>query len=66
MAYYIKQDVTNMIGIGTVYYQGDDNWSIDIADKKSFSTKAKATAEIAVLVPQPETAFIGIITAVSG
>ena len=43
MAFHIEK--ASVITGKTVYYTGDNRWSDDASKKKSFSTKAKATAE---------------------
>jgi len=63
MAWYIKKDVTNVIGVGTVYYQGDDDWSTDISDKISYTSKAKANAAISLFPPDCDITFSGVATA---
>ena len=41
MAFHIEK--TSAIGGRTVYFTGGNRWSDDISEKKSFTTKAKAT-----------------------
>lgn len=42
MAWYIKK--TSMIG-GDTYYKGDNRWSQDITEKKTYTSQAKAKAD---------------------
>ena len=52
MAYYAKK--VSVLGsnsvptAGVMYYMGNGRWSNDPADKKTFTTKAKATAELTI------------------
>ena len=52
MAYYEKK--VSVLGSdsvptdGVMYYVGNGRWSNDPADKKTFTTRAKATAELTI------------------
>lgn len=46
MAYHIQKPAA--IGSGTVYYAGGSRWTDDASQKKSFTTKAKATEAMSV------------------
>ena len=46
MAYHIKKQSV-LLDSKTVYYKGDSKWTDTYADRKSYSTKAAANAEIA-------------------
>ena len=46
MAYHIKKQSVLLNSI-TVYYKGDSKWTDTYADRKSYSTKSAADAEIA-------------------
>ena len=52
MAYYAKK--VSVLGSdsvptdGVMYYMGNGRWSNDPADKKTFTTRAKATAELTI------------------
>ena len=43
MVWHIKK--TSMIGIGTVYYKGDNRWTETYADRATYTSQAKAKAE---------------------
>ena len=43
MVWHIKK--TSMIGIGPVYYKGDNRWTDTYADRSTYSSQAKAKAE---------------------
>ena len=45
MAYHIKKQSV-LLDSKTVYYKGDSKWSDVYADRKSYSTKSSADAEI--------------------
>ena len=42
MVWHIKK--TSMIGVGTVYYKGDNHWTGTYADRSTYSSQAKAKA----------------------
>ena len=44
MVWHIKK--TSMIGIGTVYYKGDNRWTDTYADRSTYSSQAKAESYI--------------------
>ena len=46
MAYHIKKQSV-LLDSKTVYYKGDSKWTDTYADRKSYSTKTAANAEIA-------------------
>ena len=46
MAYHIKKQSV-LLDSKTVYYKGDSTWTDTYADRKSYSTKTAANAEIA-------------------
>ena len=43
MVWHIKK--TSMIGVGTVYYKGDNRWTETYADRATYTSQAKAKAE---------------------
>ena len=43
MVWHIKK--TSMIGVGTVYYKGDNHWTGTYADRSTYSSQAKAKSE---------------------
>ena len=43
MVWHIKK--TSMIGVGIVYYKGDNRWTDTYADRSTYSSQAKAKAE---------------------
>ena len=45
MAYHIKKQSV-LLDSKTVYYKGDSTWTATYADRKSYSTKSSADAEI--------------------
>ena len=45
MAYHIKKQSV-LLDSKTVYYKGDSKWTDTYADRKSYSTKSAADAEI--------------------
>ena len=45
MAYHIKKQSV-LLDSKTVYYKGDSTWTDTYADRKSYSTKSAADAEI--------------------
>ena len=45
MAYHIKKQSV-LLDSKTVYYKGDSKWTDTYADRKSYSTKSSADAEI--------------------
>ena len=45
MAYHIKKQSV-LLDSKTVYYKGDSTWTDTYADRKSYSTKSSADAEI--------------------
>ena len=46
MAFHIKKQSV-LLNSKTVYYKGDSKWTDTYADRKSYSTKKAANAEIA-------------------
>ena len=46
MAFHIKKNSV-LLDSKTVYYKGDSKWTDTYADRKSYSTKTAADAEIA-------------------
>ena len=42
MVWHIKK--TSMIGIGTVYYKGDNRWTETYANRVTYTSQAKAKA----------------------
>ena len=46
MAFHIKKQSV-LLDSKTVYYKGDSKWTDTYADRKSYSTKRAANAEIA-------------------
>ena len=46
MAFHIKKQSV-LLNSKTVYYKGDSKWTDTYADRKSYSTKSAADAEIA-------------------
>tara|TARA_R100000008_G_C3544741_1_gene146870 strand:+ start:765 stop:962 length:198 start_codon:yes stop_codon:yes gene_type:complete len=48
MPFYItKLGLPHNAGIGSVYYEGGDLWTVDAAKRKIYATKALAEAQIA-------------------
>ena len=47
MAYHIKKNSVILGAAKTVYYKGESRWTDTYADRKSYSTKTAANAEIA-------------------
>ena len=47
MAYHIKKNSVLLGAAKPVYYKGDSTWTDTYADRKSYSTKTAANAEIA-------------------
>ena len=47
MAYHIKKNSVMLGAAKTVYYKGESRWTDTYADRKSYSTKSSADAEIA-------------------
>ena len=47
MAYHIKKNSVILGAAKTVYYKGESRWTDAYADRKSYSTKSSADAEIA-------------------
>ena len=47
MAYHIKKNSVILGSAKTVYYKGESRWTDTYADRKSYSTKTAANAEIA-------------------
>ena len=47
MAYHIKKNSVILGAAKTVYYKGESRWTDTYADRKSYSTKSSADAEIA-------------------
>ena len=47
MAYHIKKNSVILGAAKTVYYKGESRWTDAYADRKSYSTKTAANAEIA-------------------
>tara|TARA_Y100000816_G_scaffold33584_1_gene21415 strand:- start:293 stop:487 length:195 start_codon:yes stop_codon:yes gene_type:complete len=46
MAYHIKKNSVLLGSAKPVYYKGDATWTDTYADRKSYSTKSAADAEI--------------------
>ena len=46
MAYHIKKNSVILGAAKTVYYKGESRWTDAYADRKSYSTKSAADAEI--------------------
>ena len=46
MAYHIKKNSVLLGAAKPVYYNGDATWPASYADRKSYSTKSAADAEI--------------------
>ena len=47
MAFHIKKQSVLLGATKPVYYKGDSTWTDTYADRKSYSTKSSADAEIA-------------------
>ena len=47
MAYHIKKNSVILGAAKLVYYKGESRWTDTYADRKSYSTKTAANAEIA-------------------
>ena len=43
MAWHIKK--TSMIGSNTVYYKGNNSWTVTYDDRSTYTSQAKAKAE---------------------
>ena len=43
MAWHIKK--TSMIGEHTVYYKGNNSWTVNYDDRSTYTSQAKAKAE---------------------
>ena len=44
MVWHIKK-TSMMVGVGTVYYKGDNRWTETYADRATYTSQAKAKAE---------------------
>ena len=44
MVWHIKK-TSMMVGVGTVYYKGDNRWTEIYADRSTYSSQANAKAE---------------------
>ena len=45
MAWHIKKSSMMGVGVGTVYYKGDNRWTETYADRSTYTSQAKAKAE---------------------
>ena len=45
MVWHIKKSSMMGVGVGTVYYKGDNRWTETYADRATYSSQAKAKAE---------------------
>ena len=45
MVWHIKKSSMMGVGVGTVYYKGDNRWTDTYADRSTYSSQAKAKAE---------------------
>ena len=45
MAWHIKKTSVMGAGVGTVYYKGDKRWTETYANRKTYTSQAKAKAE---------------------
>ena len=45
MVWHIKKSSMRGVGVGTVYYKGDNHWTETYADRSTYSSQAKAKAE---------------------
>ena len=45
MVWHIKKSSMMGVGVGTVYYKGDNRWTETYADRSTYSSQAKAKAE---------------------
>ena len=45
MVWHIKKTSALGVGVGTVYYKGDNRWTETYADRSTYSSQAKAKAE---------------------
>ena len=43
MVWHIKK--TSMMGVGTVYYKGNNRWTENYSDRATYSSQANAKAE---------------------
>ena len=45
MVWHIKKTSALGVGVGTVYYKGDNRWTETYADRTTYTSQAKAKAE---------------------
>ena len=45
MVWHIKKSSMMGVGVGTVYYKGDNRWTETYADRATYTSQAKAKAE---------------------
>ena len=45
MVWHIKKSSMMGVGVGTVYYKGDNRWTDTYADRSTYSSQAMAKAE---------------------
>ena len=45
MVWHIKKSSMMGVGVGTVYYKGDNHWTETYADRATYTSQAKAKAE---------------------
>ena len=45
MVWHIKKSSMMGVGVGTVYYKGDNRWTETYADRTTYTSQAKAKAE---------------------
>ena len=45
MVWHIKKTSALGVGVGTVYYKGDNRWTETYADRTTYSSQAKAKEE---------------------
>ena len=45
MVWHIKKSSMMGVGVGTVYYKGDNRWTETYADRSTYTSQAKAKAE---------------------
>ena len=45
MAWHITKTSALGVGVGTVYYKGDNRWTETYADRATYTSQAKAQAE---------------------
>ena len=44
MVWHIKKSSMMGVGVGTVYYKGDNRWTETYADRSTYTSQAKAKA----------------------